>query len=52
MNEARLLYLKTYGKVDQTNARVKKLGLGIKSMKYVMYLLNLKVDLMRHLPTH
>ena len=52
MNEARLLYLKTYGKVDQTNARIKKLGLGIKSMKYVMYLLNLKVDLMRHLPTH
>ena len=34
MNEARLSYLKQYGKVDQTNARVKIMDMGIKIVKY------------------
>ena len=34
MNEARLAYLKQYGKMDQTNARVKTLDMGIKTVKY------------------
>ena len=34
MNEARQLYLKTYGKIDQANRRMSDFGLGIKTMKY------------------
>ena len=34
MNEARQLYLKTYGKVDQANRRMSDFNMGIKTMKY------------------
>ena len=34
MNEARQLYLKTYGKIDQANRRMSDFNIGIKTMKY------------------
>ena len=34
MNKARLGYLKQYGKINQTNARVMMLNMGIKTVKY------------------
>ena len=34
MNEARQLYLQTYGKIDQANRRMSDFSVGIKTMKY------------------